>query len=124
MELRFLKVAVVYLVIGAALGLGMGISGKFTLTPVHAHLLLLGWASLALAGLVYHCYPGAALTRLARIHFWLHNIGLPGFMIGLALLLTGSQWALPLAAGSASIVLIGLALFAANVLINVKAKAS
>ena len=124
MELRFLKVAVIYLVIGATLGLGMGISGKFTLTPVHAHLLLLGWASLAIAGLVYHWYPAAALTRLARAHFWLHNIGLPGFMIGLALLLTGNPWAMPLAAGSATLVLVGLALFAANVLINVKARAA
>lgn len=122
MELRFLKLAVVYLVVGATLGLGMGISGKFTLAPVHAHLLLLGWASLALAGLVYHWYPAAARTGLARTHFWLHNLGLPGFMIGLALLLTGNDWALPLTAGSATIVLTGLALFAANVLINVKAR--
>jgi hypothetical protein len=121
MALRFLKLAVVYLVIGAVLGLGMGISGKFTLVPVHAHLLLLGWASLALAGLVYHWYPAAATTRLARLHFWLHNIGLPGFMIGLALMLTGGQWALPLTAGSATLVLLGLALFATNVLVNVKA---
>ena len=45
-------------------------------------------------------------------------------MIGLALLLTGNPWAMPLAAGSATLVLVGLALFAANVLINVKARAA
>lgn len=73
MGIRFLKIAVVYLVIGAALGLFMGITQKFVLAPVHAHLLLLGWASLALAGLVYHFYPVAGETRLARVHFWLHN---------------------------------------------------
>jgi len=27
---------------------------EVVLVPVHAHVLLLGWASLALAGLVYH----------------------------------------------------------------------
>ena len=124
MALRFLKLAVVYLVLGAVLELAMGISGTFTLGPVHAHLLLLGWASLALAGLVYHWYPAAAMTRLARLHFWLHNIGLPCFMAGLALLLTGTEWALPLTAGSATVVLIGLALFAANVLVNIKAASS
>lgn len=124
MELRFLKIAVVYLVIGAVLGLVMGISGKFTLAPVHAHLLLLGWASLALAGLVYHWYPTAASTKLARIHFWLHNVGLPGFMAGLALVLSGNDWALPIAAASAMVVLVGLVLFAANVLVNVKARAA
>lgn len=120
MALRFLKIAVVYLFLGACLGLAMGISGKFTLAPVHAHLLLLGWVSLALAGLVYHWYPAASVTRLARLHFWLHNIGLPGFMIGLAAMLSGEERALPLVAGFAVVALLGLALFAANVLLNIK----
>jgi cbb3-type cytochrome oxidase subunit 1 len=123
MGLRFLKIAVVYLFLGATLGLGMGISQQFALAPVHAHLLLLGWASLALAGIVYHLYPAAATTRLARTHFWLHNIGLPIFMVGLALVLTGSGGgaAIPITAGGATIALVGLGLFALNVLINAKA---
>jgi ABC-type antimicrobial peptide transport system permease subunit len=120
MGLRFLRIAVVYLVIGALLGLVMGITQTFVLTPVHAHLLLLGWASLALAGLVYHLYPAASSTWLARLHFWLHNIGLPVFMLGLGFLLTGSEWALPLVIGGAIAVLLGLVLFAANVLLNAK----
>jgi cbb3-type cytochrome oxidase subunit 1 len=120
MGLKFLKIAVVYLVIGASLGLAMGIAQSFALAPVHAHLLLLGWASLALAGIVYHLYPAAATTLLARAHFWLHNVGLPVFMIGLACLLTGREWALPIAVGGAITALVALALFAANVLVNVK----
>ena len=120
MGLRFLKIAVVYLFIGALLGLIMGITQKFALVPVHAHLLLLGWASLALAGLVYHLYPAAATTRLARIHFWLHNLGLPVFMVALGVLLTGTESAIPIVAAAASVVLVGLAIFAINVLINVK----
>ena len=120
MGLHFLKIAVVYLFIGAVLGLAMGITQKFALVPVHAHLLLLGWASLALAGLVYHLYPAAATTRLARIHFWLHNLGLPVFMVALGVMLTGTESAIPIVAASASVVLVGLALFATNVLINVK----
>lgn len=121
MGLRFLKIAVVYLVLGALLGLAMGLTQSFTLAPVHAHILLLGWASLALAGLVYHLYPAASRTRLAQIHFWLHNIGLPLFMIALAMLLTGSDVAGPLTGGAATIVLIGLILFALNILLNAKA---
>ncbi len=120
MGLQFLKIAVVYLLIGAMLGLFMGITQKFVLAPVHAHLLLLGWASLALAGLIYHLYPAAAKTRLARIHFWLHNFGLPVFMVGLGMLLTGRESAGVIVGVSASVVLIALAVFAANVLINVK----
>jgi len=120
MGLRFLQIAVVYLLIGAVLGLIMGITQKFVLAPVHAHLLLLGWASLALAGIIYHLYPAAASTALARTHFWIHNLGLPVFMVGLGMLLTGTESAGVVVAVSASVVLLGLAVFAANVLINAK----
>ncbi|MEO8752566.1 MAG: cytochrome-c oxidase [Casimicrobiaceae bacterium] len=120
MSVRFLQIAVVYLFLGAALGLIMGITQKFALVPVHAHLLLLGWASLALAGIVYHLYPAAAATKLARIHFWLHNVGLPVFMLGLGWLLTGGESAAPVVAAGATAVLVGLALFAANVLVHIK----
>jgi cbb3-type cytochrome oxidase subunit 1 len=118
--LNFLRIAVVYLFLGALLGLAMGITQKFVLAPVHAHLLLLGWASLALAGIVYHLYPPASATRLARMHFWLHNLGLPVFMIGLALVLTGTEAGLAITATGATVVLVGLALFSTNVLLNVK----
>jgi len=120
MALRFIKIAVVYLLIGALVGLGMGISQQFTLAPVHAHLLLLGWASFALVGLVYHLYPAAAETRLASIHFWLHNLGLPAFMLALGMLLTGHEGAGPFVAISAIVVILGLTSFVANVLTNVK----
>lgn len=124
MGLKLLKIAVVYLVVGATLGLATGIMQKFVLAPVHAHLLLLGWAALALAGLVYPLYPAASTTRLARVHFRLHNLGLPVFMVGLALVLSGSEsarGALPILAGAAAVVLAGLFVFAANVLIDAKA---
>ena len=120
MGLSFLKIAVVYLFAGALLGLIMGITQQFVLAPVHAHLLLLGWASLALAGLIYHLDPAAAATLLARIHFWLHNIGLPEFMIALGMLLTGHDSAGPAVAISASVVLIALTVFAINIWVNVK----
>jgi len=124
MGIRFLKIAVIYLFLGALLGGYMGATENFALAPVHAHLALLGWASLALAGLIYHLYPNAALTLLARIHFWLHNIGLPFFMIGLGLVLTGHAGAVPIVSISASVVIVGLAAFTANVLVNIKATAS
>ncbi len=121
MGIRFLKIAVIYLFVGALLGGYMGATNNFVLAPVHAHLALLGWASLALAGLIYHLYPAAARTLLARIHFWLHNIGLPFFMLGLGLVLTGHTAAVSIVSISAGIVIIGLAALTANVLMNVKA---
>lgn len=119
MAQRFLQIAVVYLFLGAVLGLSMGISGTFTLAPVHAHLLLLGWVSLALAGVIYHLHPSAGQTFLARSHFWLHNAGLPIFMVGLGFMLNGQDSLLPVVAAGASLVLLGLALFAVNVLRNI-----
>src|SRR5215467_11574173 len=89
MGIRFLKIAAVYLFVGVAMGLAMGITQSFALHPVHAHVNLLGWASLALAGLIYVQFPAAAETRLARIHFWMHNVSLPIFMTALAFLLSG-----------------------------------
>lgn len=121
MGIRFLKIAVIYLFVGALLGGYMGATENWALAPVHAHIALLGWASLALAGLIYHLYPKAALTLLAKIHFWLHNIGLPFFMLGLGMLLTGHTAAAPLVSTSAGVVIVGLAAFTANILFNVKA---
>ena len=120
MGIRFLKIAVIYLFVGALLGGYMGAAENFALAPVHAHLALLGWATLALAGVIYHLYPAAALTLLARIHFWLHNLGLPFFMLGLGLVLTGHTAATPIVSISAGSVVVGLAAFTANVLMNVK----
>ena len=121
MAARFIQIAVIYLVIGGILGLAMGISTNFTLVPVHAHVLLAGWLSLAMAGVVYNLYPAAASTKLAKAHFWLHNIGLPIFMGSLAIMLgTGNQGLTPMVAIGAMTLLVGLVLFAANVLLRVR----
>lgn len=121
MAQRFIQIAVLYLVVGVSLGLVMGMTGRFTLAPVHAHLVLVGWLSLAMAGVIYHLYPAAARTRLAVAHFWMHNIGLPVFMVGLGFVLTGTQGLFPMVGGGAVVLLLGLVLFAANVLRHVKA---
>jgi hypothetical protein len=55
---------------------------------------------------------------LARIHFWLHNRGLPMFMIALGMLLTGTEAAGLAVAISSNVLLIALILFATNVLVN------
>ena len=123
MGVRFLKIAVVYLMLGTLLGLYMGSTEKFLLAPVHAHLLLLGWASLALAGIVYHLHPAAGQTRLARIHFWLHNLALPVSMAALALLLSGTPAAGPVVGIASTVLFAGLVLFGINVLANVRAPA-
>jgi hypothetical protein len=119
MGVRLLKIAAVYLIIGSLMGLYMGIAENFALHPVHAHLNLLGWASLALAGLIYVQFPHAAKTRLARIHFWMHNVSLPALMAALAMLLTGHEAFGPVVGIAATVMAAGLAVFVLNVLLNV-----
>lgn len=124
MATRFIKIAVLYLVAGVTLGVIMGMRQSFGLAPVHAHLNLLGWASLALVGLVYHAYPAAAETRLARIHFWLHNIGLPPLMIALALMLSGNAAMEPVVGIFSLVVAAGIACFVVNVWLAVRPAAA
>lgn len=122
MGARFLKIAVVYFVIAIILGLTMGIIHDFSLTSVHAHLNLLGWVSMTLFGLIYHFYPDAGETKVAKTHFWLHNLGVPIMQGGIALMtLTENEaFLIPTIISSIAVVLGGI-LFAINVFKHVKA---
>ena len=68
-DIYFLLLATVLLLVGAGLGIRMGTSQDFQLAPVHAHINLAGWASLALFGLTYRAYPQLAERRIALFHF-------------------------------------------------------
>ncbi len=115
MSARLIRIAALYLVIGVAMGIVMGITQKFVLTPVHAHVNLLGWATLAIMGVIYHVHPAAAQTRLAQIHFWIHNIALPVFMVGLGFTLSGQEAFLPVAIAGAMAVFVGIIVFVVNI---------
>lgn len=114
------KLSVVYLIVGIGLGIAMGASQNFTLRPVHAHVNLLGFTVLALAGLIYSVYPQAGASRLARLHFWLHNLALPVMMGSLALLLTGNTSVVPALIASEFVAAAGVLVFACNVFLNLK----
>jgi cbb3-type cytochrome oxidase subunit 1 len=70
------------------MGLVMGISQQFQYTSVHAHINLVGWASLAIIGLIYRAYPEAGQSKLANIQYWLHMIGLPLLAISMVIFTT------------------------------------
>ncbi|MFY0545544.1 cytochrome-c oxidase [Brevibacillus sp. H7] len=116
MAARCLKIAVVYFVIAVLMGISMGILQFFAVSSVHAHLNLLGWVSLALVGLIYRAYPKAGETRLASVHFWLHNIGLPLMQGSLFIMMTTGNHGLVIGAIIGSILIgVGVILFAVNV---------
>ncbi|MGV2805360.1 cytochrome-c oxidase, partial [Clostridium perfringens] len=53
MGVKLIKIAAVYFVLGILLGMYMSISHSYDYASVHTHVNLLGWASLALAGVFY-----------------------------------------------------------------------
>src|SRR5215467_6161089 len=112
MSARFLRTAVVYFVLAVAVGVYMGATQQLAQIPVHAHLNLLGWVSMALFGLIYHAYPAAATTALARWHFWIHQLGVPALMVAVWVVHAGNAAADPVAGVLSIIVGIGIVLFA------------
>jgi hypothetical protein len=54
--------------VGMVFGITMGIQQNFMLAPSHAHLNLVGFAMLFLAGLYYRLVPEAEKTILAKVH--------------------------------------------------------
>ena len=112
---RLLRIAVLYWVVAVSWGIYMGATKDFAQVPVHAHLNLLGWVSLGLCGLIYAKAPHLAETRLAKMHFWLHNLGLPPLMIAVSLIVNGRDDIGGPAAGIFSIVVgLGILSFAVN----------
>ena len=124
MTVRLIKLAVVYLVIGMTLGIGMGMTHNFLFRSVHAHVNLLGWASLAIAAVVFHVFPETARTRLATVWFWLYNVSLPVGMAAIALVLSGHKWAEPALIASQIGIWVAGATFAINVFWALRTKKS
>ena len=120
MGIRLMKIAVIYFIIGVLLGLFLSVTHLMNLTSVHIHLNLLGWTSLAIAGLLYHLVPMLETTPAARWHFWLHNIGLPVMMFAIVL---GAATEIPtfylLATIGGVITILGILCFIINVLRNI-----
>ncbi len=73
--------------VGMGLGIAMGLAKDFALTPVHAHINLLGWVCLMLYGLYYRAAPRPA-GRLAWTQVSMAVVGFVAMTGGLWLLLT------------------------------------
>ena len=95
------------------LGEVMAVSGDHTLRPVHAHINLLGWVSLALFGLIYRQWPAMCEGKLPLIQFGLFNIGLWIQMTGVTIVYVVSpEQGGPIAGIGSACLIIATALFA------------
>lgn len=84
----FLVIGAAYLVIGMSVGVYMGGTQDFTLSPLHAHINLLGFTLMTLFGIVYRMIPALSDNFLAKAHFWLFQIGALLLLVFLFLLLS------------------------------------
>jgi hypothetical protein len=71
LDTKFLLLAAIALAIGVGMGIYMGIVHDFSMSPIHAHMNLVGWTSLALFGITYRLYPELQARWAARLHFTL-----------------------------------------------------
>jgi hypothetical protein len=111
----WIKAAVVNLVLGVGVGIHMGASHDHSLTPVHAHLNLLGWASMAVIGFIHLHFGDRLSAGLSKAQFWLHQLGTPVLLVGLALLLKGNAAMEPVVGIASIVVGISVLLLAVNV---------
>ena len=108
---RWFLCAITYFVIGISLGVYMGASGNHSQFPVHAHVNLLGWASMGLTGLLYRAFPAAAQSVIASWHFWLYQLAVPVLLLAVAAIYSGYVKAEPIAGAASVVVLVSILLF-------------
>jgi hypothetical protein len=80
----FFLFGVLSLIAGMLLGMHMGASEDFTLAAAHAHLNLVGWATMAIYGTFYTLTRHNKLLWMPRINFLLSALGtiiMCGFLI-------------------------------------------
>jgi hypothetical protein len=82
---RFMLTGIVFAILGMCLGIWMGSTGPtvFNYAPVHAHINLVGWATMMLMGLWYRGAPQAAATTVASIHYWVALVGAVCLVLGI-----------------------------------------
>src|SRR5689334_5557368 len=106
------RLAVLFVIAGMAMGIGMAASQDHSIMPAHAHLNLLGWVSLFLFGIYYERRPALDTSRLARVQVWIWSIGTVILTAAVAAVHLGYEAADPVAAVASLIVLGAMILFA------------
>ena len=110
LDAGYLALASLYLVVGVALGIGMGVAHDFRYAPVHAHINLVGWTSHGLMGLALARWPALQASRLATPQFAIFTISSPIFVVGLPIAIA---YDVPIVAIVGSLgVFVGVVLFA------------
>jgi len=106
------RLAVLFVIAGMAMGIGMAASQDHSIMPAHAHLNLLGWVSLFLFGIYYERRPALDASRLALVQVVLWSIGTVVLTVAVAAIHLGYTAADPLAGIASLMVLAAMLMFA------------
>lgn len=106
------KLAVLFVISGMAMGIGMAATQNHAIMPAHAHLNLLGWVSLFLFGVYYERRPALNASRLALIQVALWSVGTVVLTIAVAAIHLGYTAAEPAAGIASLVVLAAMLIFA------------
>ena len=106
------RLAVLFVIAGMAMGIGMAMSQDHSIMPAHAHLNMLGWVSLFLFGIYYERRPALDTSRLAIIQVAVWSIGTVVLTMAVAALHLGYTAFDPVAAIASLTVLAAMLMFA------------
>jgi membrane protein DedA with SNARE-associated domain len=106
----YIAAALLWAVIGMLLGLYMGIAADNTLRTMHVAVMVVGFVTLAIYGIIYRLWPTLQRQTLARAQFWIAQVGAAGIIIGSYFYATSSS--VPLVATASIVFLVGAALMA------------
>lgn len=118
---RFILTALLFGLLGMCMGAVMGGMQDFRLSPVHAHVNLLGYVGLFIAGLYYRTAPEAAGLWSAQAHYWMATVGVVLMNGALTLALLGDERLMPVGFFGILLMIIAKVLF---IVIVTRAKAA
>lgn len=114
----FFTTGALFVLSGVSLGIWMGMHENFTLAPVHAHINLIGWASMGVIGAFYAVAGEAAPRKLGWAIWGLQTLGLLIMIPMLAKLLLGDKSVAPILGASEMMIALALLLFLVAVIIT------
>ncbi|ELV8680863.1 TonB-dependent receptor [Vibrio fluvialis] len=113
MDKKFVTSSLGYAILGMLLGIYMAASHNHGQLVTHAHIMLAGFVVSFFYGLCHKLWLTNSDTSLAKVQFWIHQVGVLIMVVGL-FLLYGQFIAMevldPILALSSILVLVGMVL--------------
>ena len=106
----YVAIALLWAIAGMLLGLYMGIAADNKLLVMHVAMMLTGFVTLAIYGMLYRLWPALKKSPLARIQFWIAVLSAAGIIVGSYFFATSGS--VPLVANASVIFIVSAVLMA------------